>query len=310
MICPRCGFEQASTALECAHCGVIFAKLTNHRQAPPLPDIAPDAITVPVEEEEEVANGRFGKRELMTLAAGLIASVAVYALPFTRMVFSLIVTLFHEFGHAVAGWLLGFPSLPAFDFVYGGGWTHYGNFHPSIAAAVAAIFAYGIWLFRENKRSAIGIGVLLLLWLMAVTGEWRRELVVAAAGHTAEFVLAGIFFYMALSGVGLRIPEVERPLAAFVAFFVQIHSMGFAWRLMHDADFLDWYREGKGGAVMNDLEVVSLDLNIYAKMQTTIPGVARGLFLFSLIPIAIAIVWYLQRGRVHRLLRALRTADR
>lgn len=396
MLCPKCGFDPPSTALDCARCGIVFAKyhrdnppaavneavaawdavappagdlpqwlpdVTETNSAPrPLPDLTGNASpaqplhaavssldgstrasqttnavgtregrytahsgVVPEvfdeaafaafraaaapNEDEDVRDGRIGRTELTVLGSGLAAAIIVYVVPFTRMVFSLIVTLFHEFGHAVVGWLFGTPSLPAFDFVYGGGWTHYGNFHPSIALVVAGVFGYGMWLFRANRKSMILIGALLLVWLLMVSAEWRRELVIASAGHAAEFVLAGIFFYKALAGVGWRIPALERPLGAFVAFFVQMHSMAFAWRLMHDPDFLAWYREGKGGAAMNDLEVVSLDLNIYARMQTSIHSVAAVLLVFSFVPIAIALLWYFHRSRWHRSLRLLRTAD-
>jgi hypothetical protein len=37
--------------------------------------------------------------------------------------------------------------------------------------------------------------------------------------------------------------------------------------------------------------------------------VTRLLFLFSFVPIAVALIWYFQRARWHRVLRALRTAD-
>jgi hypothetical protein len=395
MLCPKCRFDQPSTAVDCVRCGIVFAKY--HRDTPPpavndavaaWDAVAPPAADVPQwspevtetdsaarplpepvahttpaqplrpspstqrfsergsetntvglheghytthpanvpevfdeaafaafraandpKEDEDVRDGRLGRTELTVLGTGLVAAMITYAIPFTRVVFSLIVTLFHEFGHAAVGWLFGIPSLPAFDFVYGGGWTHYGNFHPLIAVAIVALFGYGMWLFRSNRKSMILIGVLLLVWLLMVSAEWRRELVVASAGHAAEFVLAGIFFYKALAGVGWQIPAIERPLGAFVAFFVQIHSMAFAWRLMHDVDFLAWYREGKGGAAMNDLEIVSLDLDIYARMHTSIQSVAGILFVFSFVPIAIALLWYFQRSRWHRTLHMLRTAD-
>jgi len=42
--------------------------------------------------------------------------------------------------------------------------------------------------------------------------------------------------------------------------------MMFAMRLRSDVDFLAWYREGKGGALMNDLEVVALDLKTQAQL--------------------------------------------
>jgi hypothetical protein len=259
--------------------------------------------------EEEVPDGRVGGYELKVLGIGLAMAIVVYALSFTRFVFSALVTLFHELGHAVAGWLLGYPSLPAFDFVYGGGFTPRGEFQLAIALVIAAGFGYALWLFRENRTSMILIGSLFLLWLFVVSSEWRRLIVIAAAGHAFEFILAGILFYQALAGVGWKIPEIERPLGAFVAFFVQIHSMLFAWRLTRDPDFLAWYREGKGGALMNDLEVVALDLHIHTPLNPGIIGTARLLLLFSLLPIVVALVWYFQRARWHRVLRSLRTAD-
>lgn len=300
MTCPKCEFENPPKALECAQCGVIFAKATSARSIEPRPYVI---------EEERVADGRIGPSEIKVLGFGLVAAIVAYAFPLTRFLLSTLVTLFHELGHAVVGWLMGYPSIPAFDFVYGGGLTHHGEFRLSIAVAIAIGFGYLGWVCRENKKTAAIVGAVFLVWLFFVTREWRRELAFASAGHLSEFVLAGILFYQALAGVGWRSPEIERPLGAFVAFFVQIHSMLFAWRLMHDATFLEWYREGKGGALMNDLEVVALDLQIWLGMTPQIEGVARWLFLFSFVPIIVGLVWYFQRARWHRVLRALGTAD-
>lgn len=280
---------------------MIFAKATSPGR---VPVVRPYLI-----EEERIADGRIGRSELKILAFGLAAAILAYALPFTRFVFSAIVTLFHELGHAIAGWLLGYASIPAFDLVYGGGMTHHGPFRLSIAIAVGLAFVYLGWLFRENRKSVALIGIVFAFWLLLVTKEWRREIAFASAGHAAEFILAGIFFYKALAGVGWRAPEFERPLGAFVAFFVQIHSTLFAWRLIRSASFLSWYRRGKGGALMNDLEVVALNLQIWLGLSPQIEGVAKMLLVFSVLPTVIALVWYFERARWHRVLRALRTAD-
>ena len=300
MDCPKCGHTAAFGALECERCGVIFAKATHVR----TPVLRPYVI-----EEERVADGRIGPAELKVLGFGLVAAIVAYAVPFTRFVFSALVTLFHELGHAVAGWLFGHASIPAFDFVYGGGLTHYGPFRTSIAVAVACGFAYLTWLFRENKKSVAIVAALFLVWLLFVTREWRRELVLGAAGHLAEFILAGILFYKALAGVGWKSPEFERPLGAFVAFFVQIHSTLFAWRLLRDGAFLEQYRRGKGGALMNDLEGIALDLQIWLGIEPGIEGVTRALLVFSVLPTVVALIWYFERARWHRVLRALRTVD-
>jgi hypothetical protein len=302
MDCPKCGHTATFGALECERCGVIFSKYSHSRTpvAPPRPYVI---------EEERVADGRIGPSELRILGFGLGAAILVYAIPFTRFVFSAIVTLFHEFGHAVAGWLFGYASLPSFDLVYGGGLTHHGPFRLSIAIAVACVFGYVGWMFRENRKSLGIVVALFLVWLLFVTREWRRELVFASAGHLAEFILAGILFYKSLAGVGWKSPEMERPVGAFVAFFVQIHSTLFAWRLLNDADFMELYRRGKGGMLMNDLENVALDLQIWLGLAPGIEGVTRALLVFSVLPTVIALVWYFERARWHRVLRALRTVD-
>jgi hypothetical protein len=231
-----------------------------------------------------------GRSQQRMLLIGFVAALIAYVIPFTRFVLSALVTLFHEFGHAVMGWLLGYPSLPAFDLVYGGGFTHQGAFRLPIAIFVAVIFGYIAYLNRENKRGLVIVGIVAAVWLVFVTREWRRELAIASAGHLAEFVLAGVMLYKSITGEGWRNPELERPLGAFVAFFVQIHSTHFAWKLINDTGFLEWYREGKGGAIMNDLEVVALDLQIWLGVQPQIEGVAKALLFFSLVPLVIAVV--------------------
>lgn len=232
---------------------------------------------------------RIGPPERRILAIGFVSAVVVYVIPFTRFVFSALVTLFHEFGHAVMGWILGYPSLPAFDLVYGGGFTHQGTFKLPIAIFVACAFAYVAYLNRESPKWLTIVIAIFLVWLLFVTREWRRELAIAAAGHLAEFILAGVMLYKSLTGEGWRNPDLERPLGAFIAFFVQIHSTHFAWKLLNDPAFLDWYREGKGGALMNDLEVVALDLQIWLGIEPHIEGVAKALLVFSIVPAIVAV---------------------
>src|SRR5687768_18499769 len=99
--------------------------------------------------ESGAQDGRIGPEELKILGKGLAAAVIVYAIPFTRFVFSALITLFHELGHAIVGWLLGHPGIPAFDFVYGGGFTHMATFKLPVAVVVAMAFAY---LRSEERR--------------------------------------------------------------------------------------------------------------------------------------------------------------
>ncbi|MGK2856513.1 MAG: hypothetical protein ACSLFQ_04825 [Thermoanaerobaculia bacterium] len=319
MRCPKCGFEQRDGLRECSRCGVIFAKSQRlepqpEREAPleelpPRPSYRPAYIPAAPVLFDSVEDGRLGHSELKILGFGLVAAVVVYVLPFLRFVFSALVTLFHEFGHAVASWLLGHPAIPAFDFVYGGGFTHMQNFKLPIAIAIAAGWGWLAWTVRGNRRTLAIVVALAALWLFAVSSEWRRGLVVSSMGHFGEVLLAATFFYMALANVGFKLPEIERPIAAFAAFFVVIHTIHFAWRLRTDANYLAWYREGKGGALMNDLESVALDLQIHTGLSPGIEGVAGWLLAASLVPFAFALLLFFKRSAVQRLVDSLLTVD-
>ncbi len=304
MNCPSCGAEQQDFAVECARCGIVFSKWV-------APQFTRKAKLEREHQRVEKAlfrpqDGRIGRAELLVLVPGLIAAIVVYAIPFLRLVASALVTLFHELGHAVVGWIFGYPSIPAFDFTYGGGITPRGEFHVTIALAIAAGFGYLAYRYRRNKHTLTVLGTVFLIWLFFVTSEWRREIVISAAGHASELILAAIFFYMALAGVGFRMPEIERPLGAFMAFFVTINSIMFAHRLRNDPDFLEWYREGKAGALMNDLESVALDLRIHlGAVKVEIGTVAGWLIAFSIVPFAVAMGWHFYRSRCHAVARLI-----
>lgn len=239
------------------------------------------------------------------LAVGLAAALLAHTIPFIQFILSPLVTLFHEFGHAAAAWVLGCPAIPAFDFVYGGGITQHQSFQLPLALFIAAGWAWLGWTFRRNPKSLAVIGLLAVVWLIAVSSEWRRELVIASMGHLGEVLLAGTLLFMALAGVGWRIREIERPLGAFAAFFVQLQTLRFAWRLRHDAAYLAEYAEGKGGALMSDLEVIALDIKIWTGVSLDIPQVAGWLMFAALAVPAAAILLYVFRQRVRELATSL-----
>jgi len=294
--CPICAFEQAEGGGTCARCGVVIAKA--RVGARPLPGVpATDA-----------APREAGAWKI--LVGGLIAALIAHAVPFLQFVLSPLVTLLHELGHAATAWLLGCPAIPAFDFAYGGGITQHQDFQLPLAVLIGAGWAWLGWTFRRNPRTLVVLGLCAGVWLVAVSSEWRRELVIASMGHVGELILAGVMLSMALAGAGWRNPEIERPLGAFAAFFVQMQTLRFAWRLRHDPAFLADYATGKGGALMNDLEVVALDLKIWTGLSMDIREVAGWLvFLALVVPIA-AILLYVFRQRARDAWHSLLVLER
>lgn len=311
MTCPKCGFEQPAGAVDCGRCGIVFSKWDV--PAEPADDLAPGVWVPPppstIAFEDDVApDGVLGPYEWKVLGIGLVAAILAQLFPITRWALSALKTLFHEIGHAVVAWLLGQPAIPAFDFTYGGGITHLTDFQPALAVLILAGLGWLVWRLRSNPRT---LGILLAvtaIWLYSVSAEWRRETVIASAGVLFELILAAVFFYMALSGHGLRIPEIERPLAAFASFFVLMSTVIFTWRLGHDPDFMSWYLEGKGGALMNDLEIVALNLHIYTPLNPRIEGLCNMLMIFAPLPFLAALALHLKRSHLYRVVRELLTA--
>jgi hypothetical protein len=296
--CPSCSFEHDDGIETCLRCGVVFAKVRTD-----WPTRKPTfSASIPTQIE---STGPVWK----LLAFGLIGAAIAHAVPFLRFILSPLVTLLHEFGHAVVAWLLGCPAIPAFDFVYGGGVTYHRAFQLPLAIIIGVAWTWLGWTFRRNPRTLVVLGLCTAVWLVAVSSDWRREVAISSMGHGGELILAAVLLYMALSGVGWRIPELERPLGAFAAFFVQFQTMQFAWNLRNDDSYLAWYRDGKGGAMMNDLEVVALDLKIWMGLSLDIRQVAGGLLVFSVITLAVSVLLFVFRAQVNAFARSLLLLD-
>ena len=67
-----------------------------------------------------IARGRIRRGGWLAFAIGLGLAVLTELWPLLRSLIGYFVVLVHELGHAASGWLFGYPSLPAFDFTYGG----------------------------------------------------------------------------------------------------------------------------------------------------------------------------------------------
>ena len=69
---------------------------------------------------------------------------------------------------------------------------------------------------------------------------------------------------------------------------------------------LFWVQRSVAGSYKKS---VALDLQIWLGFEPGIEGIARALLVFSVLPTVIALVWYFERARWHRVLRSLRYAD-
>jgi hypothetical protein len=248
--CPKCGYLQADGPECCARCGIVFARfrppLTAAEAALPLPG----RVVRPAFEERPPVSTR-----ALAIAAG--AGALGVAVPFLRFFGSFLSTLVHEFGHTVAAWAFGYPSVPAFDFVYGGGVTIHDERNTGLLIVTGAAFAFACWSFRRRSRVLAGLGALGAVYvLLAATPA--HEFVIVAAGHGSELLLAGVFIYRGLTGVACRI-EAERPCYVGAGTFIALHAARFGWQLANSEEFRALYEDAKGGGGWMDLSRIATE---------------------------------------------------
>lgn len=296
MKCPKCGFEQASERPDCPRCGVIFAAL-RRRAARPAAGPVPGA-------REGAAAGRPGldAQGRRALAIGAPIAVVLLAVPFLRFVFTPLLVLVHELGHTAASWVFGYPAVPAFDFVYGGGWSLRGGRNAGLVIVVVLAFAGLGWLYRSNRRALSALAVLFGAWALLAATAWHQTLV-SAMGHGTELLVAGIFLYRGLSGQAVR-HAVERPLYFAFGAYLLLQVATFAGRLATRPGARAEYERGKGG-VLNDLHDVALDLHLGLGLQLGTAGVATILLACCAIPPVGAWLWHRHREAIHERLARL-----
>jgi len=269
--CPKCGFAQPPAESYCLKCGLVFAKY-RRRQAekPPAPQ---GSLTPEAEEDLELVEDHLfvthnlGPHGWLSVAGGALLAVIVLLLPRLDFIFQTFITLVHELGHALFGWLFGYPSIPAFDFMYGGGVTMHQQRALPLVYSVLALLALAGVIYRHNLRTlAVLAGSALLYALCAFTRI--HEVLNLFMGHGTELIIAGIFLYRGFSGFAV-IHAVERPLYAFLGFFVLFSDLRFAWRLITDPVHRYLYEEAKGGGHWMDFsriaeEYLRVDLSAVA----------------------------------------------
>ena len=298
--CPKCGFEPAAADAAhpreaCERCGLVFARFHEREEAAQLAaatvreqtvnpaDVLDGTASAPLSDGLDAAARR-------ALAVGAVAGLALYALPLTRFLLQYLATLVHELGHAAVGWAFGYPSIPAFDFMYGGGVTMLDQRNTGVLIFVYAGFAaLGWWLGRRGAQVALAILALVVAVYSMAAFTPAHEALFLVAGHAAELLFAGIFLYRALSGSACRAPG-ERPLYGAVATFLLLNAAGFAWRLMTDHGFRVDYEEAKGGGRWMDFSRLGEEF-LDAELQTVAAA-----FLFATVATPL-VTWAFLRGR-------------
>jgi Zn-finger nucleic acid-binding protein len=224
------------------------------------------------------------KKGWLSLGIGAVMALVLFAFPLLSYAFSYFLVLSHEFGHAIFGWLYGYPSVPAFDFTYGGGITMYRNRQTPIIILIYLIFALLIYLYRKNKASLIFLFALIALYSFTAFTDWH-DIINLFMGHGTELVFAGIFLYRAISRHAI-IHSLERPLYAFLGFFMIFYDLRFGFRLINSTYHRIMYEDAKGGGHWMDFSQIATYLD------TDLLNVAGFFLICCFLPIVFAVLIY------------------
>lgn len=225
------------------------------------------------------------KNDWLVLASGPLTALIIMFIPFVSHIFATLGILIHEMGHAMVGWLLGYPSVPAFDLRYGGGVT----LHLERSAALLAVFygfmAFAMYTYRKNISTLIFLGVVLVVHIV-ISVTSLKHIIILFMGHGMELVIAGVFFYRALSGAAV-VHAVERPLYSAISFFLVFWDIRFAFRLMTSAEHRIMYGEAKGGGHWMDFSRIAQD-HLLVDLRT----VALFFFICCFVPLIIGFLCF------------------
>ena len=213
-----------------------------------------------------------GRDTLKSLGIGFVLFIVVILVPFLSFIFHYLITLVHELGHTIFGLIFGYFSVPAFDFVYGGGITIHTDQSLGSLVFVYLFFGWLLYFYRRNKLSLSLILIIFALYSLAAFTS-AHQVVILFMGHGTELVFAGIFLYRALSGSSVVV-SAERPLYAFLAFFIFYKDFRFAYDLMYSPVFRAEYAAAKGGGHWMDFSRIAREF-FHVELSTV-----AGFFLF------------------------------
>lgn len=191
-----------------------------------------------------------------TMGAGLFLALLLLASEQVTFLLSPLITLIHELGHAATAWFFGYPAIPAFDFMHGGGVTVHGDRAPVILWLIYGGIAFLLYFYRQNRLTLTVLLVTTIIYSWWALGS-THEMLFVAMGHGFEIIFAGIFLYRGLSGYGCRYP-IERPLYGMIGFFTVFYNLRFAWQLQFDQVQRQVYLYGKAG-IDNDFVRLARD---------------------------------------------------
>lgn len=193
------------------------------------------------------------KHTWLILSIGFLLALCIYHILWLQAVIYPLITITHELGHALVGWLVGYPALPLFDFEQHEGMTRYGN--QNLAVLLSIYLGLAILLFRYRHNSltlSISLGVILTYSIIIFTR--LSNVLIVFMGHGAELVLASILLYLAVANRILPL----RLLCATLGYFIVLYDLSFAYKLKYDLSYQLIYAYHSSGNRLGDFSRLAL----------------------------------------------------
>jgi len=134
---------------------------------------------------------------------------------------------------------------------------------------------------------------------LVLTFTRLNEVLILFMGHGTELLIAGIFFYRALSGAAV-VHSVERPLYAAIAFFAVFSDLGFGYRLVTSPFARAEYADAKGGGHWMDFSRIAID-----HLHVNLTAVASVFFICCLITLPLGFLAFRYQEYLREGLRRL-----
>ncbi|WP_024545365.1 hypothetical protein [Picosynechococcus sp. NKBG15041c] len=224
------------------------------------------------------------------LAIGGLLGLVLFLLPPSRFILDTFLTFLHEIGHAIAYWSFGYPAVPSFDFIFGGGITLALGRATIILLLLYGGLAYLAWYYRHNQSTLIFLGGLTSSQILLLLIGWDQALIIAM-GHLFEIGAVFICLYFALGRYFCRGPG-EQTLYSMLASFSFLQNSAFFGQLVTSETFRIAYRVGKGGLIDHDLVQLSQNL-----LPLSLPTLAGCFFLLSLFAPVLAFLTFRWESR-------------
>lgn len=226
---------------------------------------------------------KMDRQEWLMLLVGPVVALVCLAIFWFSWILGTFRTLVHEMGHAIFGWGFGYPSLPAFDFLWGGGVTLHIDRSTALLVLIYLGFAGLVYMYRKNTTTVIVLVVVALLHaLFSFTDV--HSVIILFMGHGTELIIGGLFIYRSLSGRAIVHPA-ERPLYAVIGFFLIFSDISLGFSLLTSPDARAEYLAAKGGDMDMDFIRIARD-HLHVKMNSVV-------FVFLLCSVIAPVVSFL-----------------